>query len=112
MPVDTLTIDISGNLVANGNVTAGSDIALKTEIRSIKDALSKAKELTGVTFRYKDQETRSTGLIAQDVEKVLPEAVGVSSTGFKTLAYGNIVGLLVEAIKEISDRLDKLEEKI
>lgn len=108
---DVVTIDMSGNIVANGNVTAGSDIALKTEIRSIKDALSKVQELTGVTFRYKDQETRSTGLIAQDVEKVLPEAVGESSTGFKTLAYGNLVGLLVEAIKELTARVEALEQK-
>ena len=109
---DVVTIDMSGNIVANGNVTAGSDIALKTEIETIKNGLDKVKELTGITFRYKDQETRSTGLIAQDVEKVLPEAVGESSTGFKTLAYGNLVGLLVEAIKDMDKKLEDLAAKV
>lgn len=111
---DIVTIDMSGNIVANGNVTGGSDIALKTEIQSIKDALYKVQQLNGVTFLRKAQTDgkRNMGLIAQDVEKVAPEAVGQSADGFKTLAYGNLAGLFVEAIKELITRVEAIEQRL
>ena len=115
-----MSLDISGNLVVGGNVTAfgsPSDIRLKENIEVIPDALDKVKQLRGVTFNYKKDGNKSTGLIAQDLEKVLPDAVYVTSDvddgEDKHLAvrYGNTVGLLVEAIKELEARVKELEGK-
>ena len=115
-----MSLDISGNLVVGGNVTAfgsPSDIRLKENIEVIPDALDKVKQLRGVTFNYIKDGNKSTGLIAQDLEKVLPDAVYVTSDvddgEDKHLAvrYGNTVGLLVEAIKELEARVKELEGK-
>ena len=109
-----------GHLICNNNVTAygnTSDIKLKENIEVIPDALDKVKQLKGITFNYKKDGKVSTGLIAQDLEKVLPEAVyescDIDNDEDKHLAirYGNTVGLLVEAIKELEARVKELEDK-
>ena len=109
-----------GHLICNNNVTAygnTSDIKLKENIEVIPDALDKVKQLKGITFNYKKDGRVSTGLIAQDLEKVLPEVVyevsDIDNDEEKHLAvrYGNTVGLLVEAIKELSAKIEKLEGK-
>ena len=120
--ITAVRIDMSdaGALICNGNITAfgsTSDIRLKENIEVIPDALDKVKQLKGVTFNYKKDGKISTGLIAQDLEKVLPEAVyessDVDNDEDKHLAirYGNTVGLLVEAIKELEARVKELEGK-
>ena len=110
----------AGHLICNGNITAfgnTSDIKLKENIEVISDALDKVKQLKGITFNYKKDGKRSTGLIAQDLEKVLPEAVYESSDvdddedKHLAIRYGNTVGLLVEAIKELEARVKELENK-
>ena len=83
-----------------------SDEKLKENIEVISNALDKVKELKGVNFNFKKDGTRSTGLIAQDLQKVLPEAVYTTEdvdTKEEHLAinYGLVIGLLVEAIKEL-----------
>lgn len=98
-----------GDFTAAGNVTAYSDINLKTDLKQIADALDKVKKLTGYTYTRTDSGERHTGLVAQQVEAVLPEAVKQGQ--YLSLAYGNMVGLLVEAIKELSDRVEKLEAR-
>jgi hypothetical protein len=120
--ITALRVDMSdaGALICNGNVTAfgsPSDIRLKENIEVIPDALDKVKQLKGVTFNYKKDGNKSTGLIAQDLEKVLPEVVyetsDIDNDEEKHLAvrYGNTVGLLVEAIKELEARVKELENK-
>jgi hypothetical protein len=112
-------IDGSGNLTMVGNVTAygsASDIKLKENIEVIDNAVDKVKQLKGVTYNLKSDGNRLTGLIAQDLEKVLPEAVYETTDvddDDKHLAirYGNTVGLLVEAIKELEARIKELEDK-
>jgi hypothetical protein len=110
----------SGHLICNNNITAfgnTSDIKLKENIEIISNPLDKVKQLKGVTFNYKKDGKRSTGLIAQDLEKVLPEVVyevsDIDNDEEKHLAvrYGNTVGLLVEAIKELEARVKELESK-
>ena len=110
----------AGHLICNGNITAfgsTSDIKLKENIKVIPDALDKVKQLKGVTFNYKKDGKKSTGLIAQDLEKVLPEVVYESSDidndedKHLAIRYGNTVGLLVEAIKELEARVKELEDK-
>ena len=108
-------LDMSGNMTAAGNVTAYSDIRLKENIEGIPNALEKVKQIRGVTFTRNDQEDkelRHTGVIAQEVEKVLPEVVSEDNLGVKNVAYGNMVGLLIEAIKELKQEVDDLKSKL
>ena len=116
-------LDSSGNMSATGNITAYgsvSDERLKENIEVIENPIEKIKNLKGVTFTYKKDGQKSTGLIAQDLEKVLPEAVyktldidlnGDSEDEHLAIRYGNTVGLLVEAIKELEARVKELEDK-
>ena len=113
------SIDNSGNGVFSGNVTAygsPSDLKLKEDIEVIDNAVDKIKQLKGITYTLKSDGNRLTGLVAQDLEKVLPEAVYTEKdieTKDEHLAirYGNTVGLLVEAIKELEARVKELESK-
>ena len=110
--VNRFSIDNSGNGIFEGNVTAygsASDERLKENVEVIPNALEKIKELKGVNFNYKKDGKRSTGLIAQDLQKVLPEAVYTTNdieTKEEHLAinYGLVIGLLVEAIKELESK--------
>jgi len=105
--------DMSGNYTAVGNVTAYSDINLKDNIEVITDALDKVNQIRGVTFTRNDQEDkekRHTGVIAQEVELILPEVISENSDGIKSVAYGNMVGLLIEAIKEQQSTIESLKQ--
>lgn len=108
-----------------GDVNSSSDIRYKKNIEPIDNALEKVQSLKGVTFDWDNDafpETehtkkpefteRATGVIAQDVEKVLPEAVRENEDGFKNVAYGNMVGLLIEAIKEQQTQIDELKAEV
>ena len=108
--VSNAGMNVNGALYASGNVTAFSDIKLKTDIVNINDALSKVMELNGVLFTRKDSGERCTGVIAQEVQKVLPEAV-VEVDGTLSVAYGNLVGLLIEAIKELKSEVETLRSE-
>jgi hypothetical protein len=108
-------LDMSGNMTVAGNVTAYSDVRLKDNIRVIDNALNKLKEIRGVYFTRKDQDDKSkvhTGVIAQEVELVLPEVVSEDNEGKKNVAYGNMVGLLIEAIKEQQLQIEELKALI
>ena len=121
---DRMQLDSSGNATFSGNVTAygtPSDIRLKEDIEVIDNALEKVKQLTGITYTLKSDGNRLTGLVAQDLEKVLPEAVYTANSigdsvneepeEHLAIQYGNTVGLLVEAIKELEARVRELEDK-
>lgn len=109
-----------GSVTAVGNVTAYSDERVKENLETINDAVFKISTLTGYTFDRTDRDTdRETGLIAQEVQKVLPEAVTENEDGMLALAYGNLAGLFVEAIKEQDktikeqqDTINKQEERL
>jgi hypothetical protein len=89
-------------------VITSSDARLKTNIHTITDALTKIKQLNGYIFTRSKTGTQETGLIAQEVKQVIPEAVHTDELdGTLGVAYGNLVGLLVEGIKELSDKLDR-----
>ena len=115
----------SSGISVTGDVNSTSDIRYKKNIEPIDNALEKVQSLKGVTFDWDNDaftETehtkkpefteRATGVIAQDVEKVLPEAVRENEDGFKNVAYGNMVGLLIEAIKEQQTQIDKLKAEV
>ena len=108
-------LDMSGNGTYAGNVTAYSDIRVKDNIRTINNALNKVISIRGVYFTRKDQDDKTkihTGVIAQEVELVLPEVVSEDNEGKKSVAYGNIVGLLIEAIKEQQQQIEKQQSQI
>ena len=90
-----------------------SDESLKKNIQVIPDALDKVLKLEGVSFQWKDGDEKSLGLIAQDVEKILPELVKTNSeTGLKSVEYGNLVAPLIEAIKEQQKQINELKNEI
>lgn len=104
-------LDDVGDTTFPGNVTAYSDKRLKENIKPIENALDKIKQLTGVTFNRINSQERSTGIIAQDLIQVLPEAVKTDSEGMLSVAYGNVLGLVVEAIKELEAQIAELKNK-
>ena len=104
----------TGTITAATNVTVSSDIRLKSNIETIDSALDKVKEMRGVYFdRHDDKATRAVGVIAQEMQEIMPEVVATDDTEDKYLsvAYGNLVGVLIEAVKELSDKVEELEAK-
>ena len=97
--------------ITGAEVTATSDVRLKSNIETINGALDKVKAMRGVYFDKNDK--RSVGVIAQEMQEVMPEVVVTDDTEDKHLsvAYGNLVGVLIEAVKELSDKIEKLEAK-
>ena len=101
----------AGAVTATGDVTAFSDVAYKEEINPIMGALDKVNQIGGYTFKRKDDDSRKyTGVLAQEIQEVLPEAVHSSEQGL-SVAYGNLTGLLIEAVKELTDKVKELENK-
>ena len=107
-------IGCGGDIYASGDVSGFSDVRIKTDIEIIEDALSRIMALRGVTYTRTDGEMagrRQTGLIAQELEEVLPEAVG-GTEELKSVAYGNLAGLFVQGIKELVGVVDKQNERL
>ena len=106
----TTTSTINGLLINSGTCTgvdfvATSDRRLKSDISTISNALETVKGLRGVYFTRLGETRRSVGVIAQEVEEVLPEVV--HGDEMKSVSYGNIVGLLIEAVKELSEKMER-----
>lgn len=101
--------NLSGDFTATGNITAYSDERLKTDVETISNALEKVNSLRGVS--YTKDGVRGLGVIAQEIEKVLPEVV-LDGEEFKSVAYGNIVGVLIEAIKELTSEVEELKKQM
>ena len=112
--VDKLTLTTGGDLTATGNVTAYSDISLKENIETIPNALDKVLNLRGVEFDRTDtpEEQHQIGVIAQEVEEIVPEVVITHKDGLKSVAYGNLVGLLIESIKELKAEVNDLKAQL
>ena len=113
--VTALTLDMSaaGAATFNNDVTAFSDERLKDNIETIPDALDKVCQMRGVTFNRTDFDgEKQMGVIAQEVEKVIPEVVreDESEDKIKSVAYGNMVGVLIEAIKDLKAEVDELKK--
>ena len=97
------------NLVCGGTITANSDEKLKKNVITIENALEKVLSLRGVEYDRIDSRDHQIGVIAQEVEKVVPAVV--YGDEIKSVAYGNLVGLLIEAIKEQQKEIDELKKK-
>jgi|TARA_B100001093_G_scaffold428567_1_gene423435 hypothetical protein len=112
--ITALTIDMSaaGAATFNNDVTAFSDVILKDDINTIDNALARVTGMRGVFFNRKDNsQTRQTGVIAQEVQPFLPEVVRETKDEkkIKSVAYGNMVGVLIEAIKELNAKIEELQ---
>jgi hypothetical protein len=108
----TGSIEVQGDTITHGDQTTDSDVRLKTGLEKIENALDKVCSLTGYTFNKIGQYKRRTGLLAQEVQNVLPECVITNpDTEFLSVAYGNMMGLIVEAIKDIKQEIDILKKK-
>ena len=110
-PGPAYALDVLGTIRATGDVIAYSDARVKDNVETITDALTKVKSLRGVSYTRNDSEDKSTkiGIIAQEVLKVLPEVVQQDDEGNYSVAYGNMVGLLIEAIKEQQQQIEELK---
>ena len=109
-------VDTSGNLSVSADVIAyaSSDKRLKDNLKPIENSLDKVSKLSGYEFDWNDkQETfkgHDVGVIAQEVEEVLPEVVQTRDTGYKAVKYEKIVPLLIEAIKELKEEVEELKK--
>ena len=113
---------VNGSIYATGNITAfygaPSDARLKENVRTIENALDKVKQISGVLYDWtaeaqpKGLPKEDTGVIAQDVQKVLPEVITTTAEGFLGVRYEKLAGLIIEAIKELSDQVDEIKKKL
>ena len=123
----TGNLSILGDFTAGGDVTAynTSDVTLKENVVAIENALNKVKAIRGVTFDWKDEvierkggedgyfvRKQDVGVIAQEVEEVLPEVVATKEDGTKAVRYEKLVALLIEAVKEQQNQIDSLKLEI
>ena len=106
-----IQLDMSGNFTAAGNVTAYSDARLKTNITTIENALEAVSVMRGVKFTRIDTDEDGTGVIAQEMQEIVPEVVLQDNDGNLSVAYGNLVGYLIEAIKELKVEVEQLKNK-
>eukprot|EP00798_Chlamydomonas_sp_ICE-L_P010949 gene10949-17062_t len=125
-PDPTLTsvrLAVGGDIFATGTVVTLSDRDAKTDVEVIADPLERVRAMRGCTFRMKEAGSdpeagdsptrrRHTGLIAQEVQATLPEVVFRTPCGSLSVAYGNLAGLLVESIKALEDRLERVEDRL
>ena len=100
----------SGDLAVGGNVTAYSDERLKTDIETLKNALQLIENIRGVSFLRDGR--KGLGVVAQELEKVLPELVNNNEDGYKSVAYANLSAVFIEAIKELNKEVVMLKENI
>nr|VFK25076.1 MAG: Chaperone of endosialidase [Candidatus Kentron sp. LFY] len=106
-------LDVNGTI--RGNNVSPSDSRLKKDIQPLENPLHKITQLRGVSFNWKDEEKgtdREIGVIAQEVEKEYPELVSTDNEGYKSVAYGKLAAVLIEAIKAQQSRITELEDRI
>lgn len=99
-----------GILTAVGFNTV-SDHKLKENVVSIKNATEIVKKINAVEFDWKDNKRKSSGVLAQELEKILPHLVTDPGNGTKSVDYSGLIAYLIQSVKELSDRLDNLEDK-
>jgi hypothetical protein len=111
---NVVSITSGGTITANGDIVAYSDARAKTNVVTLSNALERVNQMRGVYYSMKDKpEDRKVGVIAQEMETVLPEVVITDEKeDKKSVAYGNITAILIEAVKELTVRLERIEQKL
>lgn len=116
------TIDPTSKLTVNGDVSisgiitatdinSSSDIRLKKNIKKFENTIEKIDQINGVSFEWKENDSKSAGVIAQELEKVFPELV-INNTEYKKVNYNGLIGVLVESVKELKQEIEYLKKKI
>lgn len=106
-----LTYNPSTGQIGATNINSTSDASLKINRSQITDAVTIVNNLSGVEFNWKDNGLKSSGVIAQELEQVLPHLVSQDSNGIKSVNYLGIIAYLIEAVKELDQRVKSLEDK-
>ena len=104
------TITATGAITSAAAVTAFSDRSLKRDIQTIEHAIDLVKRMRGVSYEMINTGALGIGVIAQEMQEVVPQVV-LDNNGILSVAYGNLVGVLIEAVKEMAARIDELERK-
>jgi hypothetical protein len=106
----TGNLTVTEDLFVQGTLFETSDISLKDDVVTITKALELVSNLRGVNFKWKKDKNQSTGVIAQEVEEVLPHIVATDDNGIKSVNYTSIIGILIEAIKELSSQVEDIKK--
>jgi hypothetical protein len=107
-----LTFNPSTGLLTSTDYNSSSDKRLKKNIKTVESALDKVIALRGVSFDWKEGGAKAIGLIAQEAEKVIPEIVSQDDNGYLGIKYNNLIGVLIEAIKDQQVQIEDLKNKI
>lgn len=99
-------LQVEGDIYASGDIIAFSDSRLKSEIETINSALDKVSNLRGVYYTNQNNNKRSMGVIAQEVQQIVPEVIATEGK-YLGVAYSNLIGILIEAIKELKEKIEK-----
>ena len=105
-------LDVTGDIHASGDIIAFSDATLKTNVETIADPLELIARLRGVYYNKIDTGQTGTGVIAQEVEEVMPMLVKTDNEGLKSVNYGNFAGLFIESIKELQKQVEELRAEV
>ena len=108
---DGSTLTVTGSIYASGDITGLSDERFKNDVVTIADALTLIKKLRGVYYTTQDTKLRRTGVIAQELEAILPELVVDRADGYKAVKYDRIIALLIEAVKAQQHQIDELKRR-
>jgi len=108
--IPSTTLQVAGTITCV-DINSTSDVRLKENIHSIDNALDKVMQINGVEFDWKETKEPSVGVIAQDIEEIIPEVVKISGD-IKTVNYNGLVGVLIEAIKEQQHQIEELKKQI
>jgi len=100
-------INVNNDIYLKGTITNISDRRVKKDLRKIENALEKIKKINGYIYERTDTGKIESGLIAQEVLEIIPEVINKDKNDFYSIAYGNMMGIIVEAIKELKDLIDK-----
>jgi len=104
-------LHVTGNILATGTINSSSDARLKTNVRTIDNPLKIVTNLRGVLYTTLDNRD-GTGVIAQEVEQVMPCLVSTDRDGMKNVSYGNFAGILIESIKELTSQIEELRAEV
>ena len=103
---------VAGAIYATGNITANSDLTLKKNLKLIDNPIDKLMQLNGYAYQWKSDDSHQYGVIAQEVEKILPYAVSTGNDGIKGVSYNQIIPVLIEAIKTQQAEINTLKSKL
>jgi hypothetical protein len=97
---------VAGAIYATGNITANSDLNLKKNLKLVDNPIDKLNQLNGYLYQWKENDEYQYGVIAQEVEKILPHAVSTGKDGIKGVSYNQLIPVMIEAIKELNKKLE------